>query len=228
MIYILFALIFSLFIFSPVKFYLLFNKDDSDEHIEISIVYLKIIKINFKIPEMIFYIRNFIPFVAFEVNLSSNKLNKYKNKKNVILPLKLKMAMLVNFIKELFQQIKRFKYAARLFLRTVKLINIHIDIKFGMENPAISGIIAGGIWSFIYFVLSMMSYYLDFKKTSASIKVITDYEKSKSIQILFTGIFEVRIAHIIIAGLFFSAIWMFSRRSNIKLRRAKEYGWSSH
>jgi hypothetical protein len=202
----------------------LFNKDDSDEHIEISIVYLKIIKMNFKIPEMIFYIRNFIPFVAFEVNLSKNKLNK----KNVVLPLKLRLAMLANFIKELFQQIKRFKYAAKLFLRTVKLINIRIDIKFGMEDPAISGIIAGGIWGFIYFVLSMMSYYLDFKKSSASIKVITDYKRSKSIQILFTGIFEARIAHIIIAGLFFSAIWMFSRRSNIKLRRAKEYGWSSH
>lgn len=228
MIYIIFALTFFLFILSSVKFTLFFYKEGSDEHIEISIVYLKIIRINVKIPETIFYMSNLIPFVTLKINLSNNKIKKTKNNKIIISPLRLRIAILVNFIKKLFQQIKRFKHPVRIFLKSIKIINIDIHIKFGAEDPAISGFIAGGIWSFIYFILSMMSYYFDFERTSAEITVIPVFEKSKSIQIFFTSIIQVRIGHIIIAGLFTSVIWFLSQRSYIKSRGAEEYGWTSH
>lgn len=226
---IIFALIFSLFILSVVKFNLFFYKRDSDEHLEISIVYLRIIELKLKVPEMTFDIKNMVPFMTFRVNLSNRRIKKInKSEKVVISPLRVRIGIAMNFIKRLFTQVKRFRLAIKVFLKTIKIDSLDIDIRFGTKDPAISGIIAGGIWSFIYFVLSMMSYYFDFEAISGKVMVLPDFLKTESAQITFKGIIRVRVGHIIIAGLFIPVIWLVSKRSYINARGAKEYGWTSN
>lgn len=229
MIYIIIALTFSLFVLSPVKFNLYFYKKGSDEHMEISVVYLRVIKVDVKVPEMSFDIKNMIPFMTFKVNLSNRRIKKVKKTEKVVFsPLRFRIGMALNFIKRLFAQIKRFKPVIRVFLKTIKINKFDIGIKFGVKDPAIAGIIAGGIWSFIYFILSVMSYYFDFERVSSDITVFPLLLKTEPAQIVFKGIIQVRVGHIIITGLFIPVMWLISRRSYFNARRAKEYGWTSN
>jgi len=229
LIYIILALTFSLFILSPVKFNLFFYKKGPDEHLEISIIYLRVIKLDVNVPEMTFDIKNMIPFMTFKVNLSNRKIKKLNTSEKVVIsPLRVRIGIAINFIKRLFSQVKRFRHAIRIFLKTIKINSIDIDIRFGAEDPAIAGIVAGGIWSFIYFILSMMSYYFDFEAISGEVTVLPVFLKTESVQIVFKGIIRVRVGHIITAGLFIPVIWLVSQRSYINARRAKEYGWTSN
>ncbi|HHW02703.1 MAG TPA: DUF2953 domain-containing protein [Thermoanaerobacterales bacterium] len=125
-------------------------------------------------------------------------------------------------------QIKKYKIAIKVFLKTIKIDKLSISIKFGSMDPAAAGIIAGGIWGFIYFILSAASYYFDFEGTSSEITVSPSFLTTESAQIFVKGIIQVRVGHIIIAGLFFLVIWLLTRKSYINARRAKEYGWASN
>jgi len=229
LVYIIFALIFSLFILSTVKLNLFFYKKGSDEHLEISIIYLRIIELNLKVPDMTFDIKNMIPFMTFRVNLSNRRIKKMNTSEKVVIsPLRVRIGIAMNFIKRLFMQVKRFRQSIRVFLKTIKIDSMDMDIRFGAENPAISGIIAGAIWSFIYFILSMVSYYFDFEARSGKVMVLPVFLTTESAQITFKGIIRVRVGHIIIAGLFIPVIWLASQKSYINARRAKEYGWTSN
>lgn len=178
---------------------------------------------NFKIPEMFFHMKNLIPFLTLKLNLSNKKISKSENKKIVISPLRLKALIL-----KLYRQIKRFRHATILFLKTVRFIKANIQIMFAAEDPAVSCFIVGGVLSFLYFILSFISYYINFDKSSISLNVKPVNFMSNSIKVFFSGIIELRIAHIIIGGLLLFVVWLFPERIDIKLRRAKKYGWTSH
>lgn len=230
MIYILLPLAFSLFLLSSVEIGLYFNKKGRDEHFTLSIVYLKVIKINIKFPEMIFDVKNMIPFMTFKVNLSDiNKMKTRKlSKKMVVSPVRVPLSHIWNFTKSLLQGSKRFKTVVKMLTKTIRIVKFNLKISFTSENPVFACITAGMMWSFTYIILSFVSHYFNFKGSERNIDIRPFFLHKESLQIIFEGIIQIRVGHIIIAGIVIPFIWFISQKGYFKTRRAKQYGWTSN
>jgi hypothetical protein len=186
-------------------------------------VYLGIVKLDLQIPQMKLDIKNLVPFATLRLNFPAKK------EKVVVSPLRMRIRLFIHFLLSAYLQIKRFDKAVRLFLKTVKVRKVYLTVKFGNEDPAAGGVMAGGLWGFIYFVLSLMSHFLDAGGAAIRVDVHPEFLKAEPVQMEFKGIFQFRVGHIIIASIAVLLLWAFSKkRYRKKLEGATSYGGTSN
>ena len=164
MIYLLLILTFSLVFLIPVKFHITVLKKISGEYIKLETNLLNLSKIILEIPDVKFSMTSLIPILSFEYKVSSKNKKNSNSKKFVISPLRDRFKRLVNFIKFFYANLNTFRKLIHALLSKVSITYLNVDIVFGNENPALTGILVGHIWSAIYQSLGLLSMYLNFNR----------------------------------------------------------------
>ena len=222
MVFIIIALAFSLFFLSPVKIYIKINKNYYTGQAELILNYLNLLKINLLIPEMIFQIKNFTPFLTIKFKFSPKS---RKSKKVVLSHRRLDLIKLKNFLELLVHNLKRFNRSSHWLLKRVKILKLELHLKFGRDNPEMVAITAGTLWVVIHLIMSRLSYMMDFSEAKINVKIIPYFIDSESLKLRLEGIFQIKLCHIIIASLFLPFIWISSKKSSIKSTEgAAHYG----
>lgn len=220
LVYILIALAFSLILFSQIKFNIRIKKDAADEFIDILIHCFGIIKIYLQIPQMIFEVKNFIPFVTLKY-----KYNRRKRAKKIIISHKrFNIRQLILTMSQLFNQIKRFNVFFRWLLQKVKVLKFKFNLSFGLDDPELMGIATGAIWTAMHFIMSQISRLMDFSNSTTHLNFQPDFINNEPVKIEFEGIFQLRAGYIIITSLVFLIIWVISKKSLKKTKGATNYG----
>mgnify|MGYP002410142692 CR=1 FL=1 len=215
-IYLLVILTFSLFILLPVKFRIILFKRRSDEYIRVEIDCYRVSKIFLEIPKIKFIIKNLIPLLSFEYHIGSKNNRIPKSERIVISPLRDRYKIVINMIKVLFKHINNLKKIIRFLSKHINVLYFSINITFGSEDAALTGFLAGQVWSIIYVGLSTVSFYLNFDNTNIKINVIPVFTKHEPLQIDINCIFQLRVGHIIIASFFTVWYLLLSKISSIK------------
>jgi len=222
LIYIIIALAFSLFFFSPVKIHIKIKKSNNDEHAELMFNYLNLVKVYLLIPEMVFQIKNFTPFLSLKFKLSP--ISK-KSKKAILSHRRINFKQVKYFIELLEHQVKKFNRSFHWLLKRVKILKFHLYLSFGRDNPEIVAIAVGTLWSAIHLIMSKMSYIVDFSKAKINISITPDFINNESLKLQLEGIFQIKLGHIIIVSLVLPLLWIFSKKSHIKnTEGAANYG----
>ena len=198
-----------LFVFLLIIFLLIFSK------IRIEIINLgfssvqerhlnKDYKIIFKL-----YILNIIPL--FKINISKTKLEKLKIKekiKNIDLKL---IEKNIKFDKKILKAIKKFDF-------DIKKIKLNIDI--GTENASVTSIIIAVLSTLI--ALSIRKKVENYKEQEFFVRPI--YTNQNVINILISGIFEIKMIHII------NIIYILNKKEGVKeherTSNRRSYGYS--
>jgi len=175
------------------------HKKKSEEYLKLEANFF-ITKMLVEIPKMKFTIKNFIPVLNFEYKIGSKNVNKLKSEKAIISPVRNNFYMIIDSTKFLFKYFKSFKKLVNISLNKIKLIYFNIDITFGHENPAVTGVLVGHMWSIIFQSLGLLSFYFDIKGADINARVRPDFFEYKPIQMEINCIFHIRVGHIIIAS----------------------------
>ena len=120
-----------------------------------------------------------------------------------------------------------YKKTSNYLINSIKIKDLELKIKYGFSDPAITGISAGILWGSIYFILGIVSKFLNLKHAKIKVDVCPDFANKENIQIKFTGIFQMKIGHIIIAAIVIPILW-FSSIKRFKSKGATDYGWTSN
>ncbi|NLZ52152.1 MAG: DUF2953 domain-containing protein [Thermoanaerobacteraceae bacterium] len=219
MIYLLIILAFSLFILLPVKFHFMLLKG-TDDYIKLEINFFNLSKIILEIPEMKFTITNLIPILSFEYKLGSKNNSTPKAGKVVISPLRDRFKKITNVIKFILRYFNTFKKLIRILLNKVNLIYLNVEVIFGGENAALTGFLAGYIWSVIYQGLVLFSLYLSFDRANIKTSVQPNFLKHEPFQIDINCIFHLRVGYIIIASFIVTWYWLLFNMSLKTNRKA--------
>ncbi|HEY8361847.1 MAG TPA: DUF2953 domain-containing protein [Tissierellaceae bacterium] len=83
----------------------------------------------------------------------------------------------------------------------VKIKKLSLSIKFGFNDPAVTGILTGTVWGVAFFILGILGRYVDLSSSYFSLDIIPDFSGNKPAELHFESIINMRIGHIIIAGL---------------------------
>jgi len=193
-------------------------KQAYNEYIKLEINFFNLSKIYIEIPEMIFTIKNQIPLLCFEYKLNGKNNKISKSSKAVILSLRDWFIKLNDIINTFIKQINFFKKLFRILINKIKITYLNIDVTFGSENAALTGFLAGQIWSLIYQGLSLFSLYFSFENAKIKTNVRPDFLKNKHIQININCIFQLRVGHIIIASFIVTWYWLLF---NIRLKMSR-------
>ena len=84
-------------------------------------------------------------------------------------------------------------------------------MKFGYENPALTGILSGQVWGGIYYFMSMISHYFNLEKAAIKVNVTPIFINPEPLEVDFIGIFQLRVGHIIITCFFIFWCWILSK-----------------
>ncbi len=221
-------LTFSLFIFSPFTLHFVLHKKASDDFYKIEIQYFKFTIIRLQVTEMNLSFKGLVPFLSFNFQLTRSK-NKSRKSKKVISHRRYDYKAVISVLKETCRIIRRFFNVAKYTMGLIKVSKIDINMRFGYENPALTGIVAGQVWGIIFFVLSLISNYLNFKDASIKVNVIPTFLQRDTIEFYCEGIITLRVVHIIIASLLLiTAYFSVKRKSTNKSKGAKKHGWTSN
>lgn len=221
-------LTFSLFIFSPFTLHFVLQKKAHDDFLKIEIQYFKITVIRLQVTEMNLNLKNLVPFLSFKFRLTHNT-NKSRKSKKVVSHRRYDYKAIILVLKEICHIIRRFFDVAKYTIRLVKVSKIDINARFGCENPALTGILAGQVWGIIFFALSLISNYLNFKDANIKVNVIPTFLQKETIEFYSEGIITLRVVHIIIASLLLiTAYFSVKRKSTNKSKGAKKHGWTSN
>lgn len=222
MISLLIILAFSLFILLPVKFHFILLKRTSNEYIRLEINLFNFSKMFLEIPEMKFTITNLVPLLSFEYKFGSKNKISPKSEKVVISHFRERFKKIINIIKTFFRYFNTFEKLIKFLLKKINVIYININVAFGSENAALTGFLAGHVWSVIYQSLGLLSLYLNFKSANIKTSVRPNFLKHEPFQIDTDCIFHLRVGYIIIAS--FIVTW-YLLLFNIKFK-AKEKQYS--
>lgn len=223
LIYIILALTFSLFLFlSPVKIHVKIIKTEEGKDAELIINYLSIINIHLQIPKMVLQIKNFTPYLSFNVKLT----RPLKKAKKDVIPLRYpNIERFKYFINSLTQYVGKFNQISTWMLKLIKIINFELYLSFGRDNPEIISMLTGAAWSVVHILMSKMSYMTDFSKANVKINIIPDFISNEPLKLRIEGIFQIRLGHIIIVSLLLPLLWIYSRKGyNKKIKGAANYG----
>ena len=229
MVYAIAGLTFSLILFmSPIKIYISFKKKSSDEYIKIQTVYLGMIKFNLAVPRFFLKIRNFVPILKFNIKAFVQK-HIISEGEVVTSPSDYKFRVLIFFLQNALLEIKKFNKLFKFFLKTVHVLKLELSCGFGLEDPANTGILTGGIYSAVYITLIFLSSYLDLSETSIKVEVKPHFLNAEPLEIDLYSIIRVRVGHIIIASFTSLVFWMSARRRIIKkIKGARVHGRTSY
>lgn len=220
MIYLLLILTFSLVFLIPVKFHITVLKKISGEYIKLETNLLNLSKIILEIPDVKFSMTSLIPILSFEYKVSSKNKKNSNSKKFVISPLRDRFKRLVNFIKFFYANLNTFRKLIHALLSKVSITYLNVDIIFGSDNPALTGILVGHIWSAIYQSLGLLSMYLNFNRADIRTNVRPIFLKYEPLQMEINCIFHLRVGYIIIASFIITWYWLwFKHRQYMKKGR---------
>jgi hypothetical protein len=224
---IIILLAFSLFIFTPLTIHLVLKKKPEKEYFEVDIKYFKFSIIKFMFTQTELDVKNLIPFLSFQVQFAHKK-NARKYKK-VVSHKRYDYAFLFSVLKQTLHIFKRFWRFVKFLLSSIKLIKASINLKFGCGDPALTSIFVGQIWALIFWALSLISMYLDFRDSDINVNIVPVFLDNQAIEINCKGIITLRVVHIISVGvLLITAYLLALKKSNNILKGAKKYGWTSN
>lgn len=199
MIYLLLILAFSLFFFLQVRFSIVLIKKIQDEYIKFEMdSYMS--KVFLEIPEMKLTVKSFVPILSFEYKVGSKSTAKAKSGKIIISPLRDIFRKIIDSMKFFVTYFYTFKILIIRLLKKVNLVYLNINIAFGSENPAFTGVLAGTVWTIISQSLGLLSVWLNFEGAKVKVVVTPDFFKHKSFQMKIDCIFSLRVGYIIIAS----------------------------
>ncbi|HHY03714.1 MAG TPA: DUF2953 domain-containing protein [Thermoanaerobacterales bacterium] len=200
---ILLLLIFSLF-FVPINIVIHFQKYQSSAIISVELS--KILKLILSLPKMNIEIKTFL-FKKIKLNLYDKGFSQKK----------LIAHWLINYLDNL----------ARYYTKSIIIKQISVKIHFSSRNAALTGILAGHMWSILYFILGKLSFLANIKKTKITVDVSPEFNDSRKLTFYAKGILAIRLGHIIIVGIFVLLL-MIKRQLLSILKGTTYYGRSSN
>ncbi|MEO2074742.1 MAG: DUF2953 domain-containing protein [Bacillus sp. (in: firmicutes)] len=107
--------------------------------------------------------------------------------------------------KELLEHVFGLHKIVRKFFKKVSIKKFEWHSMVGLGDAAFTGMITGGIWAIKGSIIGLLSHYLSLKVMPEL--SVTPHFQAAVIQIRFTGIFQFRIGHAILAGLKLIKFW---------------------
>ncbi|MCF6096747.1 DUF2953 domain-containing protein [Thermovorax subterraneus] len=102
------------------------------------------------------------------------------------------------------------------FLKAIRIKKISCYIRYGFDDPFITGIAAGLMWNVVAFTFVILSLYFDIDSSDLYVDLKPDFSGQKPLELHLESIMSMRIGHIITAGLF---LWR--SRFRQKIRRSE-------
>ena len=202
--------VFSLFLLLSLTYIninFIFHRINDDDHIQINVTILKIIKLKYKIPYIdLVFNGSLRPGIKMKSILASKK-SKLSKKINIFN---------IDELKQMYMQFKKMKKMYNkvfsFLLSKVKYDSIKWYTKVGLSDAALTAIAVGSLWSFKSILLH--SIYIRFEPGNIDINIIPNYNKL-IFEIDLNCIIRLKIANIIIAGLKFVTVLF----SNVLFKR---------
>jgi hypothetical protein len=156
--------------------------------------------------------KNFIPILSFEYYIENKSNSIPKSEKIAISPLRERYKKVINMIQVLCKH-RNLKKMIRFLSKYINVLDLNIDIIFGCENAALTGILAGLAWSVIYLYIRTLSFYLNFDIDNTNVNVTPVFIKHEPLQLDINCIFRLRVGHIIIASSIVAWYLLLTKRS---------------
>ncbi|KXG74132.1 hypothetical protein AN618_24070 [Fervidicola ferrireducens] len=87
------------------------------------------------------------------------------------------------------------------FLKAIRIKKISCYIKYGFNDPFVTGITAGLMWNVLAFAFVILSLFFTIDGSDLCIDLRPDFSGYKPFELHFESIMSMRIGHIITAGL---------------------------
>ena len=110
-----------------------------------------------------------------------------------------------NNTKELLEHVFKLHLIVRKFFKKVSIKKLEWHTMVGVGDAALTGTITGGLWAIKGSIIGLLSHYLAMKQIPEL--SVTPHFQAAVIQTRFTGIFQFRIGHAILAGLKLIKFW---------------------
>jgi len=200
LIYVLLTALFLLLIsLIPLKVYVRYLKQNHDDELIIKVYLFKWTGVILKLP--VIKLEQYLPKPALkiegEVEDINNTLPLVEKGEEVYLPALNKMLGVLKKVKE---NIEIFKPSILYLLSKIRFKDFKWKTKFGIGDPALTGLLVGTAWSIKNIVFLILSKYVHVNNFKPDF-CVTPYFKAKGFSSDISCIFDIRIGHIMITGL---------------------------
>lgn len=87
------------------------------------------------------------------------------------------------------------------FFKAIRIKRISCYIKYGFNDPFVTGITAGLMWNVVVFAFGILSLFFNIDSSDLCVDLRPDFSGYKPLELHFESIMSMRIGHIITAGL---------------------------
>ncbi len=196
--------LFLMTMFLRVRFDVGYRRDGEDDHLKIEMTMLKrLIRYKTEIP-VVELDRFFLdPVLKVETDIENVVSDPIEDKGMIVkIPIIKLIRKLPRFIKNGLHYFNRYKTALYGLLKSIRCYRLKWITHIGLEDPADTGMVIGLIWSIKGFMYRVFRSNVGRMEQKPELSVIPNFGSS-CLKLDFHCIFDMRIGHIIIAGLKF-------------------------
>ena len=190
--------------FTRIRFEVAFNRRGTDDYLKIEMRAVGGL-IRYKTEVPVLELEKFFvePIIKMEADIESVVTHPIEDKGMLVkIPLAILLKNLPVFIRQGIIHTARYKIVMYRFLKNVRCHHLVWKTEIGLGDPAYTGIISGLLWGVKGFAFSMFRSHIGTMTKPPSFSVLPCFD-STCLKLDFRCIFDLRIGHIITAGLKF-------------------------
>lgn len=190
--------------FLPIRFEVGYRRDGTDDHLKVEMSMLgRLIRYKTEVPVVELDKFFLEPIIKVEADIENVVNDPIEDKGMVIkIPVIQLIRKLPVFIKQGLHRLARYKTVLYGLLKTIRCHQLKWTTHIGLEDPADTGLAIGLIWSVKGFFYRVFRSNVGKMENNPELLVIPCFN-TNCIRLDFHCIFDMRIGHIIIAGLRF-------------------------
>lgn len=209
---IIIVLAFSLLLFLPIKFNIIYHQEKGHFDLKFIISFISIIIFRKKISKKKLYAKDILSRLISKKSMSKQKLSYLWKKVHSFLRLRGNSKLL------------------RLIFKVINIKKIVLNINVhNYNNSAATGVITGCYWGMTGILLSFLSHKFNLSKADIIIEITPLFSKDDELsETFFNSIFNIRVGHIIIISIIVVFFMFYNKLCFPIMKRSGRFGKSSN